>query len=90
MQRCSTSLVFRALMWIKGKSWTVPRAGTNAKQLEFLDIAKWDAKRHSTLEHSEAFSYQVKDTINHITKQVYNINLQKKICTLMSKTALLQ
>lgn len=60
------------------KSLAVPRAGSNAKQLEFSYIAKRNATWHSTLEHSEAFSYQVNYTFNHITKQVYNISLQKR------------
>lgn len=60
------------------KSLTVPRAGSDAKQLEFAYLAKRNAKRHSTLEYSEAFSCQVNYTFNHITKQVYNISLQKR------------
>lgn len=54
-QKCPMSFVFRELhitSMDKMKKPTVPRAGNNAKQLEFSCIPNWNAEWQNTLENS--------------------------------------
>ena len=88
MQRWLAPLVFRekhTTHMAEMKKTDGTRAGSNAEQLEFSHVARWNAKGHNTLENSVVFSYQRKYTFNHITKQFHDISPQKSFALSIPK-----